>query len=371
MRALTTWMLATAISLTPLLGGQLPRSIDIDCESEHALQRALTRAARFGRVDIHLHGVCVGNFVITGGDVTLRGMTPDSGLAAPAEDPIGLSAVLEVNNAKASLRGLVVRGGVVGVLVEGWDAEVLLYEVDVHDQEGVGVYGSRGATVRVFESTVRDGFTGVAVQNDAELFLQNSVVSNLQTGVGVFDESFAGISESTIENNSVGGLNVGDRSDVNILGGVFRNNGQVHVNANDWSSVTLLFEVTIGSETDTTSYALSVNREAVISSFSTPHLYGNVSALVGGSIRVGNTVVHGDVTAVQFANAHVRNSEITGNVFCVDGSDAICSQTTTAGAFGCVSSTCGTGAETVGSAPEIPEFPMVELPHIVVRRTAD
>jgi hypothetical protein len=239
---------------------------------------------------------------------------------------------------------------------------VLLYEVDVHDQEGVGVYGSRGATVRVFQSTVHDGFTGVAVDDDAELFLQQTVVSNLQTGVAVFDESFAGISDTTIENNSEGGLNVGHRSDVNILGGAFRNNGQVHVNANDWSSVTLLFEVTIGSETDTTPLALSVNREAVIASFSTPHLYGDVSALVGGSIRIGNTVVHGNVTAVQFADAHVRNSEITGVVACTDGSDVICKQTTTAGVFGCPSPTCGSAAETAGLTPPAPELPVIELP---------
>ena len=360
MAALTTWILVTAISLTPPVAAGLPGRIDVDCESETALKRALARAARIGEVDIYLNGVCVGNFVITGGDVTLRAATPGSGLAAPSEPTA--PAVLEIDHAKASLRGLVVQGGEIGVFVHGWDAEVFVYQTDVHDQIGVGVYGSRGATVRVFESTVRDGFTGVSVQDDGQLFLQQSVVSNLQVGVTVFDESFAGISETTIENNGEGGLNVGHRSDVNILGGVFRDNGQVHVNANDWSSVTLLFEPTIGSETDATSYSLSVNREAVIASYSTPDLYGDVSALVGGSIRIGNTVVHGDLTALQFANAHVRNSEITGVVACTDGSDVICKQTTTGGVVGCPSPTCGPAPEAVGTAPPVPEHPVIELP---------
>jgi hypothetical protein len=361
MRPLTTWILAAVISSTPLVGGVIPRQIDVDCESEDALRRALARASKLPSADIHLHGVCVGNFVITGGNVTLRAATPDAGLAAPSEGSTG-PAVLEIHDAQASLRGLSVEGGEVGVLTQGWDAEVLVYETDVHDQIGVGVYGTRGATVRVFESTVRDGFTGVSVQDDATLFVQHSVVSDLQIGVTVYDESFAGISETTIENNSEGGLNVSDRSDVNVLGGAFRNNGQVHVNANDWSSVTLLFEAEIGSETDTTTYSLSVNREAVIASYSTPALYGHVSALVGGSIRIGNTVVHGDLTALQFANAHVRNSEITGIVGCTDGSDVICKQTTTGGVVGCPSPSCGPAPEAVDSAPAVPEPPVIELP---------
>jgi len=361
MLVLTAWMLATTISLTPMFGTEVSRRIDIDCESERALERALARAEKLGEVDIYLHGVCKGNFVIATDGVTLRGATRESGLAAPAGHSSRLP-VLEVVDAQASLRGLVVQGAEVGVFVHGWDAEVLLFEVDVHDQDGAGVVASRGAQVRLLDATVRDGSIGILAQSDSEVNLQNVVVNNQHVGVIVFDESFAALNDTTIENSREAGLNVGDRSDANIIGGVFRENGQVHVNANDWSNVTLMSDVMIGSETDTTPFALGVNRNAAIASFTTPVIYGDVSALVGGSIRLGNTVLDGNLAVVQFSNAHVRNAEITGSVVCVDGADAICKQTTTGGVFDCPSSSCGSATEAVGRAPSVSEFPVVEVP---------
>ena len=362
MPALTTWMLAAATMLAPTFGIEIPIRIDVDCEADRALERALAEAESLRKVDNYLHGVCEGNYVIAGDGVTLRAATGESGLAAPEGDS-GYLPVLEVVDAEASLRGLVVRGGVVGVLVRGWDAEVLLYEVDVHDQDGVGVIASRGARVRVLNSTVRDASLGILAETDSWLNLQNVIVDNQDDGIIVTDRSFAALNDTTIENSRTGGLGVTRRSDVNILGGIFRENGQVHVHAGEWSSVTLLYEVTIGSETDTTPYALGAIRYATIASYTTPAIYGDVSALVGGSIRLGETVLDGDLSVSQFANAHVRNSEITGIVFCRDGAEAICRRTTTAGAVDCPSPTCGPEpAEAVDRAISTPELPVLEVP---------
>ena len=362
MLTLTSWILATTIAMTPLAGSQLPKRIDVDCESDRALERALMRARWHREVDIRLHGVCRGHYEIARDGVTLRAATPGSGVAAPGEDS-GSVPVLKIDNAKASLRGLIVRGGGIGVLVEGRDAEVLLYELDVHEQEGVGVIVTHGAGVRILDTTLRDGLTGILAETNSTINLQRVTVHTQRVGVIVFDKSFAAINDSTIENCSEAGLHVDQRSDANVLGGVFRENGQVHINANDWSSIRLLNELTIGSETDSTPHALGATRQATIASFSTPAIHGDVSSLVGSSIRMGNTVVHGDLTVIQFADAYVRNSEITGVVACVDGGEAICSQIATGGAFGCPSPTCGAeppGAE--GRAPALPEFPDIEAP---------
>jgi len=364
MPVLTTWMLAAAVLLAPTFGIEIPVRIDVDCEGDRALERALAEAKGLLKVDIYLHGVCEGNFVIAGDGVTLRGATSESGLAAPEGGP-GYLPVLEVVDAQVSLRGLVVTGGVAGVLVRGGDAEVLLYQVDVHGQDDVGVIASRGARLRLVDSTVRDASLGILAQSDSSINLQNVIVDNQDSGVVVTDGSFAALNDTTIENCRDGGLNVKHRSDANILGGIFRENGEVHVHAGDWSSVTLLYEVMIGSETDTTPYALGAIRYGTIASYTTPAIYGNVSALVGGSIRLGDTVLDGDVSLSQFANAHVRNSEITGIVFCRDGSDAICRQTTTAGAVDCPSPSCGSEpAEAVDRAISIPEVPVLEVPSI-------
>ena len=83
MKILTALMLMTAISLTPALGVDIAKRIDVDCETERALERALARAQKLREVDIYLHGVCEGNYVISSGRVTFRGATPESGLAAP------------------------------------------------------------------------------------------------------------------------------------------------------------------------------------------------------------------------------------------------------------------------------------------------
>jgi hypothetical protein len=362
MPVLMTWMLAAVILLTPTFGIEIPMRIDVDCESDRALEQALAEAKKLRKVDIYLHGVCEGNYVIATDGVTLRGATGESGLAAPEGDS-GNLPVLEVVDAQANLRGLVVRGGVLGVLVRGWNAEVLLYDVDVREQDEVGVIASRGARLRLLDSTIHDGYLGVLAQTDSTINLQNVIVDNQDTGIVVTDGSSAALNDTTIENSRSAGLSVGSRSDVNVLGGVFRENGEVHIHAGEWSSVTLLYEVMVGSETDATPYALGVIRYATIASYTTPVIYGNVSVLIGGSIRLGNTLLDGNLIVHQFANAHVRQSEITGIVHCADGSDVICRQTTTAGAVDCPSPTCGSEpAAAVDRAISIPEPPVLEVP---------
>lgn len=363
MLELTAWILASSISLTQLLGFEPPRRIDVDCDTPRDLKRALALARFVGPVEIHLHGVCTGNFVITSDGVTLRGATPDSGLAAPEGATIAL-AVLEVADAQAVVRDLIVRGGDVGVLVQGWNAHLQMLEVDVHDQAaGIGVYAMRGAELRLFNFTVRDALVGIALRTEAHINFQNGVVSGHEVGIDAFDDCLVTLNDTTIENNKGAGLNVGDRSDANIFGGAFRENGQVHVNANDWSSVSLLSEVEVGSKTDATPIALSVGRDSTLVSYSAPVIYGDVSALAGASIRMGNTVVNGDLIVSLFSNAHVRTAEITGIVFCSDGSEAICRQTTTGGAFDCPSPTCGSPpAENMRRAPVVPEILEFEMP---------
>lgn len=185
MSGLTIGMLATIISLTPMLGSDPPKRVDIDCEAEPAPERTLAKAQALGNVDIYLHGVCEGHFVIDTDGVTLRGANPESGLAAPEGDP-GHTALLEIVNAKASLRGMIVRGAVLGVFARGWDAEVFLYEVDVRDQDEVGVVADRGAWARLLDSTVRDGFIGIVAQSNGSLNLQNVIVENHESGVFVY-----------------------------------------------------------------------------------------------------------------------------------------------------------------------------------------
>lgn len=361
MKVLATWMLATAVSLTPMLGGDAPRRIDVDCRSDIDLQRVLDKVASLDEAEIVLRGVCKGNFIIASNGVTLRGATPDSGLAAP-EGSSSL-AVLEIVDAQVSLRGLSVQGGTVGVLVRGWNADVLLFDVVVHDQREVGVVAIRGPQVRLIDTKVQDALVGVLAQSSAEIYLRDVTVRDQNIGVLLEDKSFAGIQDTTIEKCREAGLNVGNRSDVNLIDGVFGENGQVHINANDRSSITLLSDVTLGSETDPTPFALGASGDSMISSFSTRMIHGNLGAVIGASIQLGNTVLDGDLLLVQFSNAFVRDAQITGIVVCVDGANAICNQTTTGGAIDCPSPTCGSApAEAAGRPHALSGYPAVEVP---------
>ena len=361
------WILATTASFAPTPGTDLPRQIDVDCQSAHNLDLALAGAKKLGQVDIYLHGVCEGHFVIATDGVTLRGATPDSGLAAPAGDVTRLP-VLEVADAQAYLVGLVVRGGELGVVVHGWDAQVGLIDVDVHDQVEVGVIASRGAFVRLFDTTVHDGAVGVIAQSNGEINLQNVTVRHQRLGVAVDGESFGALNDTTITDCAQAGLVVDHRSDANVNGGVFHDNGEVHIQAGEWSSVTVPSRVMLGSASDTTPYAIGVYDHGKFASFSTPDIFGNVSVLINASIQFGNTVLHGDLIAQQFADAYVRSAEITGIILCLGGADAICSGVTTGGVFQCASSTCGppvaasaAGATPLAGAPVI-AVPRIEMP---------
>jgi len=362
MTTMTTWLLATTLLLAPTPEAGPALYVDVDCSDPGALERALAKAGKLGELDVTLHGVCEGNFVISGGVVNLIGATPESGLAAPAEDP-GYQPVLKVSNAQAGLYGLIVRGGVLGVEVHGQDSELFLLDVDVHEQIEVGVVVSRGAKGRMWDSTVRDGHIGIVADSLAEINLQRVAVSRQREGVIVRDRASAVLSDTTIENCAVGGLNVTDRSDAIVYGGAFRENGQVHVSAVERSGVRLVSGVTIGSETDDTSYALGASRGSTVTSYGAPLIFGEVSALDNGSIRMGETVLDGNLIVRLFSDVHVRNSEITGIVFCDDGAEAICSGTTTGGVIDCPSPTCGAApVEAAESPPSAYESPVVEEP---------
>jgi len=353
------WIVAAAVLLTamPSLGGTT--RIDVQCEFTGALERALIRAEALESVDIFIHGVCVGNYLIESDGIALRGASPESGLAAPSNSP-GFLPVLEVDGAVASLRGLSVEGGEIGVMVHGPNGDLVLVDVDVHDQNSVGAFADGGARLFLIDTTIRNGRLGVLTDSGSSANLQRVTVSNQQVGITVFDRSFAALNDTTIENCREAGLSVRSRSDANVLGGVFRENSQVHISAVDWSSIRLLSEPTIGSATDTTSFAMGATRSSRIASYRAPTIYGDVSALDDASIRLGETVLHGDLLASHFANAHVRDAEITGSVFCSDGADVICRQTTTSGSSGCASSTCGPPtAETIGRSPSAAYAPVL------------
>src|SRR5262245_46266200 len=214
------------------------RRIDVDCQNGGLLERAIAKAAKLGQVDIYLHGVCAGNFVIATDGITLWGATSDSGLAAP-DGGANRLPVLEVDDAQAQLRELVVLGGEVGVVARGWNADVFLGGVDVSGQiqGGAGVVATRGAIATLFDSTVRNGNVGIVADSSSEINLQNVVVTNLQLGVAVTGASFAAFTDTTIANNREAGLTVDSRSDANIFASTFRDNGQVHINAGEWSEV--------------------------------------------------------------------------------------------------------------------------------------
>ena len=362
MTALVPWLLTAAL-LPALSGPTASRRIDVNCPSERALERAIARAKKIGgEVDIYVHGMCEGNFVIDTDGITLRGADGASGLAAPAGSANRLP-VVEVIDAQASLRGLIVRGGAAGVIAQGWNADVVLNAVDVHGQTDVGVYAQRGAQLTLIDSTVHDSEVGIDADDNVKLILQNVTVSDERIGVVVSRQSFAGLSDATITSNREAGLAVYTRSDVNIIGSTFRENGQVHIGAGEWSEVSLLSGVTIGAADDSTPHSLSVIRGAAIASFSTAAIHGDVGALIGGSIQLGNTALNGDLLLDQFATAYVRNAAIAGNLICLDGADAICSATTTQGVIGCPSPTCGPPTAAAVDRPTVPpKVPEIKLP---------
>jgi len=326
-----------AAMLSPVTGVPADR-IDVDCAVEGSLARALERAAQTTGADVYLHGMCQGGIVIAGGSVTLRGATPDAGLTL--DDGPG-SVLVGIENAQVSLRNLTLTGGEAGVLIDGGDAEVLLYEVEVGEHE-VGVFARKGARVRIMNSLVRDGTVGVVAQFSAQATLFGTTVTGEDLAVSIANESAGVITDCTIENNLSGGLELRTLSQAYVQGSTFHENGQIHMFAGGRSDLTLGANLAIGSETDTTEFALGASEHASISSYSTPAIYGHASALDRGSLRIGNATIDGNLIVSIFSDALVSNGEIVDGVFCDKGSDVVCTGgTTTPSVQGCPSTTCG------------------------------
>lgn len=336
-----TLLLATSLLVPPAGPSGPPKRIDVDCSVDGALERALTRAQRSKvGVDIFLHGICEGGVVIATDGVALRGATPDAGLVAP-DPPADIQILVEIVGAQVYMRDLTLRGGDIGILADGQDAEAVLFNLELSDQS-IGAYARNGAEMRILDSTVRDGDVGVLAQFDVLVVLQNTIVTGQDTGIAIFDRSRAGITNTTVENSRTGGLQLEGRCDAVIFGGTFRENSQVHIFAGGRSDITLLDNVVVGSETDTTQGALAVNEHSSITSFTTPEIHGDLHALDRGSLRIGNARVEGSLLVSTFSDALVKDAEIVEGVYCRTGSDVICSgSSTTPSVVDCPSTTCG------------------------------
>ncbi|MDH3626494.1 MAG: right-handed parallel beta-helix repeat-containing protein [Acidobacteriota bacterium] len=338
MLAFAGLLLSAAFFASPGDAVVISRSIDVDCTEPYALRRALRRSRKLGGLDIRLHGMCEGSFRIAHDGVTLRAGSPGAGIRERGENPEFLP-VIEVDDAQVSLRGLII-SGILGVRVHGANAELFVYDTKIEGAAGLGIWADQSATVRLLESEVSGHAGGIFTDDGVTLNLQQSTVSGNDVGIQIHDSRFA-MSDSTIEDNVVAGLGVSNRSDGSVFDTAFRNNGQVHVSVVDRSSVSLVGGVTLGSDTDTTQYALTSARDSRASAALTPDVFGDVSALDGGTLRLRSGVLHGNLLVQLFSDAHVRAAEITGLVFCDDGSESICSQTTSAGVIGCPTTTCG------------------------------
>jgi hypothetical protein len=273
--------------------------------------------------------------------------------------------VIEIDDVATSLLHMVVRGAL-GVYARGWNAEVSLIdvEIDVSGGDGVGIAAARGAQVRLFEGAVHGGVVGIEAYDHGSVNVQRSLVTGSDTGVALLWGS-AAITDSTIEGNHSAGLSAGIRSDVNVFNTTFRDNGQVHVSATDWSKISLNGAIVLGTDTDPTGHALGTARGGRIASYSAAVIHGDVSALDGGSLRIGNTVVEGDVIVALFSDAEIRNAETTGSVVCQSGAQALCTQPADGGAFGCPSTSCGEPtAAAADRAPGLPEVLVLDPPRI-------
>jgi len=339
MLALAILLLAMDLAAAPVDVSESPTRIDVDCTIDGALERALKRAEKTDGAQIFLYGVCEGGVVVTTDGVSIRGATPDAAIVAP-DPPTEVEVLVHVVNAKVNLQDLRMTGSEIGVLVDGWGAEVNLFGIELADQSG-GVFARSGAVARVFDSIVRDGDVGVLAQFDATLVITETTVTGHDVGVVVFNESRAALTDSTVENNRTGGLQLEGRCDAVVFGGTFRENGQVHFFAGGRSDVTLLQDVVVGSATDTTGVAAGVNESSSFTSYNTAVLHGDVTALDRGSLRIGNTTIAGSLIASIFSDALVSNTEVVGGIFCQDGSDVICKGgTTTPMVFECPSPSC-------------------------------
>lgn len=324
---------AAVASLAPVELPSVPLPIVADCSRPQALEQALTRAAKQGGGDIRVEGSCTGNYRIETDSVTLRGAPGASLIAADPDAP-----VVEVVAARAALRNLTVRGGVVGLYVHGTDHDVLLVGLTLRDNIE-GAFADDRARMRVIDTVVEDCRFGLSYR-DADGNVSDSTIAADEVGISILSDARFALIDSVVRDHAGAGISVGGRSDALLIRSHFENNGQVHVNAIDYSTVSLLQETTLGVSGDETWFALGSGRRSTVSATTAGDVYGDVSSLSRASINLFNGVVHGDLLVQTFSDAHVINVEVTGQFICTGLSQALCSGVTSGGNFGCASE-CG------------------------------
>lgn len=121
----------------------------------------------------------------------------------------------------------------------------------------------------------------------------------------------------------------------------------------------------VGSEDDTTSYALYAEDHSSIAALqAVPVIHGHVRSNYRSFLSISSTTIDGDVFVDVCSDAVFLGSMITDHIYCSLGGDVRCNfATAQAGVVGCPSTTCGFTAASPSSRPKLPS-PELDLPTV-------
>lgn len=232
-----------------------PRTIVVNCANGQTVNAALAQmAGRAAQLTIRVVGMCTEAVTIQRDDVTLRGMNPGDGIAAPSPQDLAVS----VSGQRVTVERLALQGGSSGLQLSGGSSVTasnlvisgaasgarvtlgshLALSNSVIENNGVGIQASLGARITLIDTTIHQHSFGVVLQSSFLSAFSSVIADSVIGGVSMSLGSTASLGNATIvENNGVLGMYAVGGSSISLMDATIRGNGAGGVRLADVSVI--------------------------------------------------------------------------------------------------------------------------------------
>jgi hypothetical protein len=191
---------------------------DVRCDLGESVQDFLDTVAAPRSIHLYLVGTCPG-FGIQRDDVVITARDDEACPGATVDGGIEIEG-----GQRVELSCIAVTGAEDGVTIFG--GEVMLSDVEIYGNDGLGLYSENDANVDVADSSIHDNYEGASIERGSNGFFSDThITHNASIGLYAVGSSSLGFVDGSVTHNDGRGILVQEGSSLNLERSLVSENG--------------------------------------------------------------------------------------------------------------------------------------------------
>jgi hypothetical protein len=337
--------------------------LSVDCGKGEDLQRALNQLDRLHFGTVHVTGMCVGSFTVSG-DASIQILGNSKDTAGIQANVVGGVALWALDRGYVEVHDMTLAGAY-GLYASGSARSAVLVDCAIVGNVR-GVWADSGASVLLQQSSVSGKIDSGIAAFGSEVIVQSGLVHDSAFGARLSRSRLVLGPQAEVSGNTIGVL-AEDWSVAEADGASFANSAY-HLIAEGGSRVSTN-NIHVGASGDSTIFAAYATGNGVIGMFQDDpgaEIWGTVALFDDSSGILDGVALHGDVHVDGFSRLRL-NAAVPQGIYCEAAGDAWCGPAASGTATGCASArgTCTpavAGAIHVGVLRPPPAAPFASAP---------